>query len=307
MIPGQLLAVSTSSEDSFLRGHGTYLQRDESECDERGGGGGRIQLRASVAGTVVRVNRLISVQSAALHAYEAQVGDLVVGRVASIGGARWAVDLGDGATAQLPLSGAHLPGSAQRVRTAADALGMRQHLREGDLVSAEVHKVPGGAAGGGVLLHTRSARYGKLENGVASAVPAGLVPRRKTHYTTVCGDSFQILLGCNGMIWMQRNSPDGDGGGTGAAQPLAGQHELAEDLERRRAQHAETPYSLEDRRNLARLKCAVECLRRTVSEITPEAVEEVYEKSERLCPTVPEMLLPQNVIHLTAGRRGGPS
>ena len=115
------------------------------------------------------------------------------------------------------------------------------------------------------------------------------------------------------MIWMQRNisSVDNEDGITttttssvAAAAALVGQHELAEDLEQRRAQHAETPYAVEDRRNLARLKCAVECLRQTLCEITPEAVEEVYHQSEQLVRRVPDMLLPDNVIRLTAGRRG---
>ena len=138
VIPGQIIAVSTATEDSFLRGHGTYLQKEE----DKQGTGSKIQLRASVTGTVVRVNQLISIEAVALHTYAAQVGDLVVGRIAAIGNARWNVALDDQGcfTAALPLSGVHLPGSVQRVRTAADALEMRQHLQEGDLVSAEVHK-----------------------------------------------------------------------------------------------------------------------------------------------------------------------
>lgn len=312
VIPGQIIAVSTAAaEDSFLRGHGTYLQKEDNDD--------RIQLRASVTGTVVRVNRLLSVEPVALHAYAGQVGDLVVGRIASIGNARWNVDLlngGGGVAAALPLSGVHLPGGVQRVRTAADALEMRRHLQEGDLVSAEAHKVV--ADNNSILLHTRSVRYGKLENGCVVRVPAKLVPRRKTHYTTICEHRFQILLGCNGVIWMQRNVSSGSSGSSNDAasssammQSLsAGQHELAEAEEKRRAEHAATPYSVEDRRDLARLRCAVACLRQTLCEITPEAVEEVYRaslalrdpKTEKLV-RIPDMLLPENVIALTAGRR----
>lgn len=155
VVPGQIIAVSTSTEDSFLRGHGTYIQKDSN---------GKLQLRASVTGTVVRVNKLISVEAVALNTYAGQVGDLIVGRIVSIGNARWNVDLGGNVIAALPLSGVHLPGSIQRVRTAADVLEMRAHLQEGDLVSAEVHKIL--SSNNSLQLHTRSVRYGKLENGV---------------------------------------------------------------------------------------------------------------------------------------------
>ena len=300
VIPGQIIAVSTATEDSFLRGHGTYLQKDAKDS-------GKIQLRASVTGTVVRVNKLISVEAVALSAYAGQVGDLVVGRITSIGNARWNVDMGGGRIAALPLSGVHLPGGVQRVRTSADALEMRLHLQEGDLVSAEAHKVLSDSSNS-LMLHTRSARYGKLANGAVIQVPAKLIPRRKTHYTTICEHKFQILLGCNGMIWIQRNV-NSDGGGAAAQNISAGQHELAEQEEKRRALHAETPYSVEDRRNLARLRCSVECLRQTLSDITPEAIENVYNrslaaqnKSSGQAIRVSEMLIPENVIMLTVGR-----
>ena len=288
VVPGQVIAVSSSNEDSFLRGHGTYLESTVA---------GKSQLRASVTGTVQRVNKLLSVEAVSLYDYGAQVGDLVVGRVQSIGNARWNIDLGSGMTAALPLSGVHLPGSIQRVRTAADALEMRCHLQEGDLVSAEVHKTLSNNQS--VMLHTRSVRYGKLENGVVVTVPAKLVRRSKTHYTTICNGEFQILLGCSGMIWMQRNNSE-DGDNT-LNSPAGGQHELAEAHEKRRKEHADTSYTVDERRNLARLRSAVLILRQTLSEITPQAIEDVYDKSKDV--KVAEMLLPENVVALTAGRR----
>lgn len=298
VVPGQVIAVSTAAEDSFLRGHGTYIESAGSD------GTTVLQLRASVCGTVQRVNKLISVDSVALHTYAGQVGDLIVGRIASIGNARWNVDIGQGSvTAALALSGVHIPGSTQRVRTAADALEMRQHLQEGDLVSCEVHKVLNHNS---VMLHTRSVRYGKLENGTVTQVPAKLVPRRKTHYTAICNNQFQILLGCNGMIWIQRNNNAGAGDSTSTASVLGGgggQQELAEAEEERRKRHAETPYGREDRQKLARLRNAVQCLRLTISEITPEAVEEVYDNSLTYQIALADMLLPENILELTASRR----
>jgi hypothetical protein len=65
VVPGQIFAVSTEAEDSFLRGHGTYLETTDSSQ----------VLRASVTGNVQRVNKLISVGSVSIHQYFAQVGD----------------------------------------------------------------------------------------------------------------------------------------------------------------------------------------------------------------------------------------
>jgi exosome complex component RRP4 len=284
VVPGQVIAVSSgdsSSDDSFLRGHGTYLEQSGSEQ----------RLIASVCGVVQRVNKLISVQSTACSLYEGQVGDLVVGRILQVGPTRWKVQLlASGRAAVLPLSGVHLPGGAQRIRTAEDARDMRNYLAEGDLLSAEVHKVQ---ADGTLMLHTRSFRYGKLENGCLVTVPAALVPRRKNHYTDMLDNKFQVLWGCNGMIWMQRKM-------TEVTEDTAGP-ELAELQEQRRMEHAAMPYTAEERRNLARFRNAAECLRLTQALATPENAEQVYQNSASLTPA--QMMLPDNVIRLTAFTR----
>lgn len=283
VIPGQVIAVSEVNDSSLLRGHGTYIEtrRDGSNA-----------LRASIPGTVQRVNKLVSVIPVSLsRPPHLQVGDLVVGRIQSVVGARWTVDLGYGVICALPLSGVHLPGSIQRIRTAADALEMRWHLKEGDLVSAEVHKVVPV-----MNLHTRSARYGRLENGCCLQVPPALIPRLKAHYITICEDRFQLLLGCNGWIWMQRNDAS-----SGVDSGEAGAMEMAEAQDERRRQHAEESYSLEDRRSLARLRNSIECLKHTILEITPEAIEEVYANSMDL--EVSRMLLPEVIVELTASLR----
>jgi exosome complex component RRP4 len=288
VVPGQVIAVTTgeSSEDNFLRGHGTYLEQNGSEQ----------RLVASVCGVVQRVNKLISVESTSLTLYEAQVGDLVVGRILQVGPTRWKVQLlASGRAAVLPLTGVHLPGGAQRVRTAQDARDMRNYLAEGDLLSAEVHKVQ---ADGTIMLHTRSFRYGKLENGSLVTVPAALVPRRKNHYTNMLNNTFEVLWGCNGMIWMQRKMPDQ----MDTAEDTAGP-DLAELQEQRRTDHANMPYAAEERRNLARLRNAVECLRLTYALATSESAEEVYRNSLTTHLTPSQMLLPDNVIRLTAFTR----
>jgi exosome complex component RRP4 len=186
---------------------------------------------------------------------------------------------------------------------------MRGYLQEGDLVSAEVHKVQ---QDGSLQLHTRSFRYGKLENGCLVHVPPGRIPRRKNHYTTILNGKFQVLLGCNGAIWMQRtNNSNADATATSnnnSAALTVGAPDLAELEEERRAQHATTPYTPSERLDLARLRNSVECLRLTYGQVTTESIEQVYHASLqggagghpiRPC----EMLHPNQVILLTADCR----
>jgi exosome complex component RRP4 len=252
VIPGQLIAVSAirgggggssrydstdlnNNDDSFLRGHGTYVEIGRNSID----GSYEQRLYASTVGLVRRVNKLISVETVSSNTfYRGQIGDLVIGRIISVANGKWKVSLGSGRDAILPLQGVHLPGGIQRIRTSEDALAMRSFLKENDLISAEVHKITvvgvsinssattpsndgnnntssfnnnsaGSGAGLGdgsgiIRLHTRSIKYGKLENGCIVIVPSSLIQRRKNHYVTILNNTFQILLGCNGFIWIQR-------------------------------------------------------------------------------------------------------
>lgn len=288
VIPGQVIASTTSdSSEQFLRGHGTYLP-EETDDDNNND---KI-LRASVTGTVQRVNQLITVDSVALNGGgRLAVGDLVVGRISSVFTARWTVRLSEddrGLQASLPLSGVALPDQKQRIRTSADAWDMRSYLQPGDMVAAEVHQIKPGA----ILLHARSG-HGKLGgSGWGVTVPSRLVVRRKTHVVSVCGDRFQVLLGCNGWIWLQKNPNTTATAESGATTTTTA---AAEDTE--------TVLSPTDRRDLARLVNAVTCLRETRLPITPEALEAVVKASQNI--PVSHMVWPEHIIELTASLRGG--
>ena len=80
------------------RGHGTLLVDGE--------------LISAVCGVVQRVNKLVSVAPLAGR-YNAQLGDVVVGRVAEIVAQRWKLDICAQQDAVLQLSAVNLPGSAQ--------------------------------------------------------------------------------------------------------------------------------------------------------------------------------------------------
>ncbi|CAB9519195.1 complex component RRP4 [Seminavis robusta] len=300
VVPGQVIASSSSSvgtdgEDSFLKGHGTYLERvtntSTNEAEQR--------LVASVVGIVHRVNKLITVIPASSGVYDGQVGDLVVGQVTAVGPTRWKVALcGSGQReAQLPLTGMVLPGGVQRVRTAQDQRDMRQHLQEGDWISAEVHKI--NPNDGSLLLHTRSMRYGKLSYGTHTCVPPALMPRRKNHYYTDFLDQVDVVWGVNGQIWIQRKLSALQGYHNNVAQA---ENDRDEDRhERLRQEHASTPLLQDDRMAVARVRNAIECLAMVHAMVTPEHVETVYRQSSHLRPA--DMLLPDNVIALTACTR----
>jgi exosome complex component RRP4 len=302
VIPGQVIASastqSANEEDSFLRGHGTYLERVDGKT------GPEQRLVASVCGVVQRVNKLITVVPTASTLYTGHVGDLVVGRVTSVGTSRWRVSLtGHSRDAQLPLTGVHLPGGAQRIRTAQDQRDMRQFFQEGDLVSAEVHNIQ---QDGTLVLHTRSTRYGKLENGCLVTVPPALVPRRKNHYITDILNVVDVLFGTNGNIWIQRKMSSLESAKKSSDDNSTERGSIMNEVQEKiRHEHATSPIMIEDRLAIARIRNSIECLRLVHAMITPESVEAVYKESEAQQIRPADMMHPDTVLRLTASRRKG--
>ena len=152
------------------------------------------EVIASVAGTVERVNKLVTVR-AIRSRYNPEVGDLVVGRiteanskivlffkkilktVSQVQPRRWKVDAYSRQDAVLMLSSVNLPGGVQvgnvifkfkhtltlgllkRRKLESDELQMRGFFEEGDLLVAEVQAF---FSDGAMSLHTRSLKYGKV-------------------------------------------------------------------------------------------------------------------------------------------------
>lgn len=181
--PGELVTEDTM----WMRGHGTYA-RDE-------------QTISSVAGTITRVNKLLTVKPLRGR-YVPVVGDHVVGRITEVGNRRWRVDIGASQDAVLLLGSVNLPGGVLRRKSESDELQMRAFLKEGDLLNAEVQGVFGD---GSVSLHTRSLRYGKLRNGMFFRVPSALVVRLRTQTYRLPG-GVDMILGVNGYIWLNKSS-----------------------------------------------------------------------------------------------------
>ncbi|WEJ97201.1 Exosome complex component rrp4 [Yamadazyma tenuis] len=125
-------------------------------------------IYSSVAGNVSRVNRLLSAKQDAI----------------------------------LMLGSVNLPGGVLRRKSESDELQMRNFLKEGDLLNAEVQSV---FSNGSASLHTRSLKYGKLRNGIFLTVPSRLVVKSKNHTHKLSGD-VSVILGINGFIWLSKTS-----------------------------------------------------------------------------------------------------
>ncbi|QLG71967.1 hypothetical protein HG535_0C03200 [Zygotorulaspora mrakii] len=181
--PGELV----TDDPIWMRGHGTYFLDN--------------MTYSSVAGTVSKVNRLLSVIPLKSR-YSPETGDHVVGRVAEVGNKRWKVDIGGKQHAVLMLGSVNLPGGILRRKSESDELQMRSFLKEGDLLNAEVQSL---FQDGSASLHTRSLKYGKLRDGQFCEVPSSLIVRSKNQTHNLPGN-VTVVLGVNGFIWLRKTS-----------------------------------------------------------------------------------------------------
>ena len=56
-------------------------------------------------------------------------------------------------------------------------------------------------------MHTRSAKYGRLSRGQLVCVPPVLIKRLKQHFCTLAAHNVDVVLGCNGWVWVQARLP----------------------------------------------------------------------------------------------------
>ncbi|KAL0276290.1 UNVERIFIED_CONTAM: hypothetical protein PYX00_003889 [Menopon gallinae] len=249
--PGQVITC----QSGFMRGHGTYAEDNA--------------LKASVAGTVEQVNKLISVRPLKSR-YFGEIGDVVVGRITEVQQKRWKVDTNSRLDSILLLSSVNLPGGELRRRNVEDEQMMRKYLQEGDLISAEVHNV---ASDGALQLHIRSLKYGKLSQGFLVKVFPSLVRRRKTHFHNLpCGAS--LILGNNGYIWIYPTSNEGVEGGF--------------------TQNLQQPVSKSDRIVLARLRNCILALANSKLSLYDSSILYAYEESQKY--SVSELLAPEPML-----------
>lgn len=260
VVPGQ----SITSESGFLRGHGTYLNSHPKDSNQ-------IVLTACVAGEIDRVNRLVSVKPLKSR-YLGEVGDLIVGRISSVESKRWKVDIAGHREAVLQLSSITLPGGVQRMKTYEDQLQMRTLFQENDLICAEIQNI---SSDGTVSLHTRSVKYGKLENGMLCMVSSNLIKRLPQHHISL-PIGMDLIIGKNGCIWISRTIPDiwkQEAGHVDEVTPLA------EVLENLKLRHSKTPFSREERLMTSRLYNSLVKLNQQDTIISPEKIMSAYNQS----------------------------
>jgi exosome complex component RRP4 len=283
VVPGQPI----TSEAGFLRGHGCYLVENENDASDTSSA----VLKASVAGQIERVNRLISVRSLNSR-YRGEIGDLVIGRVVAVDSKRWRVDIAGQKEAVLQLSSITLPGGVQRMRTYEDQLQMRSLFEVGDLISAEIQNIN---SEGVVFLHSRSLKYGKLENGQFVSVPPNLIKRLPQHYLSLpC--KMDIILGKNGYLWLSRTIPEAWQEEAGHVDELT---PLAETLQNIKVRHAQTPFTIEERLKAARLCNCIKVLATAGSPVTPEHLMMVYQRSVDIGLQPKDLLSEDAVAKLT--------
>lgn len=179
--PGELI----TEDPTWMKGHGTYFINDKTY--------------SSVAGSISRVNRLLSVIPLRGR-YSPETGDHVIGRITDVGNKRWKVDIGAKQDAILMLGSVNLPGGVLRRKSESDELQMRNFLKEGDLLNCEVQTI---FNNGIASLHTRSLKYEKLRNGIFLKIPSPLIVKTKNHAFDLPGN-VSIVLGTNGYIWLYK-------------------------------------------------------------------------------------------------------
>ncbi|XP_004495115.1 exosome complex component RRP4 homolog [Cicer arietinum] len=176
-------SIPVNHEDGVLKGHGT--------TDLNG------EVVATLCGVVERVNKLVYVRSLRSR-YKPEVGDIVIGRVVEVAQKRWRLDINYSQNAYLMLSAMNMPDGVQRRRTALDELNMRCIFEEMDVICAEVR----GFQHDGLHLQARSQKYGKLSTGQLLTVPPYLVKRQKQHFHHLEQYGIDLIIGCNGFIWV---------------------------------------------------------------------------------------------------------
>ncbi|XP_077240623.1 ribosomal RNA processing 4 isoform X1 [Tasmannia lanceolata] len=251
--------IRVNQEDGVLKGHGT------SELNGK--------VVATLCGVVERVNKLVYVR--ALRArYKPEIGDIIVGRVIEIAPKRWRLEINFSQDAVLMLSSMNLPGGIQRRRTAGDELNMRSIFEENDVICAEVR---GFQHDGSLHLQARSQKYGKLEKGQLLTVPPYLVKRRKQHFHHLEQYGVDLIIGCNGFIWVGEHS-----------EPM--ENDMLEDQESNKSnkkvtileEQEQTHTPVETRQNICRIANAVRILSALGFNLSIEKVIDTAETSSNI-------------------------
>ncbi|CAL5195013.1 unnamed protein product [Lathyrus oleraceus] len=176
-------SIPVNFEEGVLKGHGT--------ADLDG------EVVSTLCGTVERVNKLVYVRPLSSR-YKPEVGDIVIGRVVEVAQKHWRLDINCSKNAYLMISAMNVLDGVQRRRTSGDELNMRCNFAEDDYICAEVRDF----THGDIHLQTRSQKHGKLTSGQLLTVAPYLVKRQKQHFHHLDQYGIDLIIGCNGFIWV---------------------------------------------------------------------------------------------------------
>ncbi|KAM3512175.1 hypothetical protein MY11210_004163 [Beauveria gryllotalpidicola] len=270
--------VDVQGDVTMRAGHGTYVPP------------GSTSITSSLAGTLTRTNKLLSVRPLRAR-YTPEIGDLVVGRIVEVQAKRWRVDVAASQLAILQISAINLPGGILRKRTETDELQIRSFFSEGDLVVAEVQQLH---QDGAASLHTRSLKYGKLRNGVFASVSgtgggAGVVRAKRQAWTmepaatgsaaaaaAAAAHKMDVLLGVNGYIWISRHV-EGD-----AAAEAAGVNRMEETVSSRVYSSQNDPVDVSTMREIARVRGVILALVENGLRVDEDTVTRGYHEAVEL-------------------------
>ncbi|CAK9160112.1 unnamed protein product [Ilex paraguariensis] len=273
--------IPVNYEDGVLKGHGT------SELDD--------QVVATLCGVVERVNKLVYVR--ALRASE--LIDLIFDSFcqSKVAPKRWRLEINFSQDAVLMLSSMNLPDGVQRRRTAVDELNMCTIFEENDVICVsslalavfEEAEVRGFQHDGSLHLQARSQKYGKLERGQLLTISPYLVKRQKQHFHHLEECGIDLVLGCNGFIWVGEHVESKDDAVEDQANKSEQQNSKSTsstNLEERE----QTCTQLEIRQNICRMANAVRVLSNLGFNITVEVIMETVNLSSSLNLDIHEML-----------------
>ncbi|KAL6121932.1 hypothetical protein NUSPORA_01088 [Nucleospora cyclopteri] len=181
VFPGE--KISNNKNEEFTYGKGTFL-RENAIC-------------SAYFGYPVITDQLITAKPKFSHRYVPEVGDVVIGRVSQIYNKKWKLEMNSEMETLLGLGSIILPGVAQRRKSEADQVEMRNIFKLNDLIVCEVQKIN---KSGSASLHTRSEKYGKLKDGILIKI----LPNNFTEMNSrfVRDKQLLIICGVNGFIWI---------------------------------------------------------------------------------------------------------
>ncbi|GJR81826.1 exosome complex component RRP4 [Tanacetum coccineum] len=229
------------------------------------------EVVATVCGVIERVNKLVYVRTLRAR-YKPEVGDIIVGRVLEVAQKRWRLEINFSQDATLMLSSMNLPDGIQRRRTAVDELNMRSIFEEDDVICAEVRDF---MRDGSLQLQARSQKYGKLEKGQMLTISPYLVKRRKQHFHHLEQYGIDLILGCNGFIWVGEHVETTDN--MIEDEPTKPESQDITSMSLEEQEQTYTP--LETRQNICRIANAIRVLSTLGFSITIDVILEIVDLS----------------------------